>query len=129
MSPVRPLAFLILAAGALVACASNTAVVRPSAALGVVLYSDDDYAALKTHGVSVDDLAASLLSTNTTKLAPQTKVEVQRTEQLPVASGVSAPVQWPFERVRVVSGPATGREGWISTRQVTDGQPALEAAK
>jgi hypothetical protein len=80
---------------------------------GVPLYSDDELRALELKVVTDRDFQAYPLPA--VKLAPKTHVEISAQSHTITLKTAAGDRPMPFERVRVIDGPAADLEGWIQT--------------
>lgn len=83
-------------------------------ASGAAFFSDSEFSAMELKVVNLDDL--DKYPSPAVKLAPHTRVQFLESRALTLhGPNSSTVVPIPFERVRVLDGPAKGREGWIGS--------------
>ncbi len=102
---------------------SYSVVRSDNGAVGIPLFSDADFNALKLRVVNLDDLVR--FPTPAVSLAPGTRVHVASEQTVKVYVTPDKPQAWPFERVSVLGGAAAGREGWVSGLDMHEYKPSL----
>lgn len=94
--------------------ATGTSTIRnDDRSTGAAFFSDDEFERLQLAVVNLDDLATF---PHTAKLAPFVRVEVLDSKTVNLhGAGQTTAIPLRFVRVKVLDGPASGRQGWISS--------------
>jgi hypothetical protein len=79
---------------------------------GTALFSDDEFRALQLRVATADDLAR--YPAPAAKLAPEVRVQILESRNLSLSAST-----FPFAKVRVLSGAARDREGWLQGGSLT----------